>query len=74
MSESSDLLWRMEAIMASLDPLTRNVFLAHRLDDLPYGNIAAALDISIADVERRMAKAIYTLAKELDEAEKRPSR
>jgi RNA polymerase sigma-70 factor (ECF subfamily) len=64
-----DLLGQLELILASLDPLTRAIFLAHRVNELPYARIADEAGISIAEVEKRMAKAIHRIAQRLDEAD-----
>ncbi len=58
MSRAQGLLERIEAIVAAMDPVTREVFLLHRVDGWPYPRIAHALAIEIADVERRVADAI----------------
>jgi RNA polymerase sigma-70 factor (ECF subfamily) len=72
MTPPVELLRRIEAIVSSFEPLTREVFLAHRLDALPYDRIAQALNISIAEVESRIADAIYMIARRLDEMEAKP--
>ena len=56
---------RLEAIVLAMEPLTREVLLAHRLDNLPYPAIAKRWRISVAEVERRLADAMFTLDTEL---------
>jgi DNA-directed RNA polymerase specialized sigma24 family protein len=46
-----DLLW----------PLARRVFLMHRVDELPYGVIAIAVDVDVATVERCVADALLSV-------------
>ncbi len=46
----------------TLRPITRAVFLLHRIDDLDYAKIAWRFGIGVDAVERHMAKAIYVLA------------
>jgi len=52
------LLERMEAALLTLPRFTREVFLAHRLDDLSYRDIAARTGVSVRRVEREIARAI----------------
>jgi len=49
------------AIVIAMDPVTRNIFLRHRLDGWPYPRIAQAHRISVAEVEGHIAKAIAAL-------------
>lgn len=49
----------------ALGPLPRAVFLLHRLDDLPYGQIAARLSIEVPVVEACIASALVTIAQVL---------
>jgi RNA polymerase sigma-70 factor (ECF subfamily) len=61
-----DLLRRMEDAMRAMPKMQREIFLAHRLDDMSYGEIAERTGLTIRQVERHMAKAIYKLVKQLD--------
>ena len=61
-----DLLDRLETALARLPRATREVFLAHRLDRLSYTQIAARTGLSVAKVERHMARAIHRLSSALD--------
>jgi RNA polymerase sigma-70 factor (ECF subfamily) len=57
---------RYRAIVESLPPRTREVFLLHRMDELSYRAIAERLDIGVRTVEWHIAEAIVRIAKELD--------
>lgn len=59
-------LRRVEQAVRSLPRLQREVFLAHRLDNLSYSEIGQRTGRSVKQVERLMAKAIYKLVKQLD--------
>ncbi|MFN3387332.1 MAG: sigma-70 family RNA polymerase sigma factor [Allosphingosinicella sp.] len=61
-----DLLRRMEEAMLNMPKLQREIFLAHRLDDMSYEEIAERTGFTVRQVERHMAKAIYKLSKQLD--------
>ena len=52
---------RLERKLGRMDSVTREVFLLHRLDTLGYLEIAERLEIDVAEVERRMASAMYQL-------------
>lgn len=57
---------KLEQAVAALPRKQREIFLAHRLDDLSYGEIALALGLTELEVERQMASAIYKLCKQMD--------
>lgn len=59
--ESRDTLRRLEQAMLALKPKTRAIFLARRLDGLPYAKIAERTGLSVKGVEKQMAKAIATI-------------
>jgi len=61
MSRAQQLLERIEATVATMDPVTREVFLLHRVDGWPYPRIAHALGIDVAEVERHVAEAIIAI-------------
>jgi RNA polymerase sigma-70 factor (ECF subfamily) len=61
-----DLLRRIEGAMLNIPKLQREIFMAHRLDDMSYGEIAERTGLTVRRVERHMAKAIYKLSKQLD--------
>ncbi len=70
-SPNPDQRKRMEAIMRRMPRLTREIFLAHRLDDMPYDEIARRTGLTVRQVERHMACAILALVRGLD-GEPRP--
>ncbi len=59
-----DLLRRMEEAMRKLPRLQLDIFLAHRLDDLSYDEIARRSGLTVRQVERQLARAIYKLDKQ----------
>lgn len=71
LQKSELLLFRLERAMASMDKRSREIFLAHRLDDLPYEEIAARTGLSVARVEQHIADAILHLDRELTAMERR---
>ncbi|WP_420991992.1 RNA polymerase sigma factor [Cupriavidus sp. 30B13] len=58
---------RLEQCIASLPPRCRDVFVLHRLHDLPQHEVAERLCISRGMVARHMARAMATLAPLIDE-------
>ena len=60
-------LKKLERAMLKLPRSTREIFLAHRLDDMSYLEIADRTGLTIRQVERHMAKALYWVCKELDD-------
>lgn len=52
---------RIEAAIASLPPITREVFILHRFDDLGYERIARRLGLNLDEVTMHMAAAIRQL-------------
>ena len=64
--EARDRLRRVEAALALLKPKTRNIFLAHRLDGMTYGEIAERTGLSVKGVEKQMSKAIAQIGRALD--------
>jgi len=63
--EARDRLARIEAGLDRLKPLTRNVFLARRLDGYSYAEIAQQTGLSVRGVEKQMSRAIKQLARHL---------
>ncbi|BAT19320.1 MULTISPECIES: RNA polymerase sigma factor [Asaia] len=55
-------LRRVRTAFNALDPRTARIFLMHRLDDLTYSQIAAALSLSVSTIEKSMARALAHLA------------
>lgn len=58
---ASDDALDLETLRARLDRLTRAVFLLVRIDGLDYPAVAWRLRLSVADVERRLVRAICRL-------------
>lgn len=56
--EHRDTLRRLEAVMLRLNPKTREIFLAKRLDGMSYAEIAERTGLSVKGVEKHMSKAI----------------
>lgn len=59
--EARDLLNRLQSALMRLRPKTREIFLAHRVDGVSYGDIAKRMGISVKGVEWHMTKAIAHL-------------
>jgi RNA polymerase sigma-70 factor (ECF subfamily) len=53
--------------LARLDPVTRRCLLAQRLDGLTFPKIAERENMSVAAVEKRVARAVMFLTKWMDE-------
>ena len=68
MSDTPDpnLLRRLEEAMLNIPKLQREIFIAHRLDNMPYDEIARRTGLTVRQVERHIARALYKLAKQLD--------
>lgn len=62
-----ELLKKLEQAMLKLPRSTREIFLAHRLDHMSYQEIANCTGLTVGQVERQMAKAIYQVCSELDD-------
>ena len=60
-------LWRAERAVDRLPRMTRKVFLAIRVEELSYSQVAARFGITVADVEAHFAVALRMLAKHMDE-------
>jgi len=58
---TAEELARMEAALLTLPRLTREVFLAHRIGDLSYAEIADITGLGVRQVECRIADALYGL-------------
>ncbi len=63
-----DLLRRMKEAIMSLPKRQRDIFIAHRVHGMSYGEIGDRTGLTVRQVERQMAKAIYKLAKQMDGA------
>ena len=66
MSNDPELLRRLEDALANMPRKQREIFLAHRLDDMSYAEIARRTGLSVRQVERQMARALYKLCKQMD--------
>ena len=66
MDSYTQLRRKLEDAVARLPRRQRKIFRAHRFDDLSYAEIARLTGLSISEVEREMAKAIYQLMKQMD--------
>ncbi|WP_010160871.1 RNA polymerase sigma factor [Sphingomonas sp. PAMC 26617] len=62
----------MERALRALPRMTREVFLAHRLDGLDYIEIGRSAGLSPHHVERHMAQALCQLSRFLDGDERTP--
>jgi RNA polymerase sigma-70 factor (ECF subfamily) len=58
---------RAKTGMSRLDPVTRRCLLAQRLDGLTFPQIAERENMSVAAVEKRVARAVMFLTKWMDE-------
>ncbi len=56
----------MKEAILNLHRRQRTVFIAHRVHGMSYGDIAERTGLTVRQVERQMAKAIYKLAKQMD--------
>ncbi|MEG3125151.1 RNA polymerase sigma factor [Sphingomonas sp. GB1N7] len=62
----------MERAMRALPRLTREIFLAHRLDRLGYDEIGRIVGITPRQVERHVARAFHQLSRYLNGDERTP--
>lgn len=60
-------LWRAERAVDRMHGMDRKVFLAIRVGEMSYSQIAARFDISVADVEAHFAASLRILRKAMDE-------
>jgi RNA polymerase sigma-70 factor (ECF subfamily) len=61
MLEARDMLRRLQSAMQKLNPKTREIFMAHRIDGLTYAEIGERVGLSVKGVEWHMTKAIALL-------------
>ncbi|MBN8808259.1 MAG: hypothetical protein J0I47_08480 [Sphingomonas sp.] len=59
---TSAQLEAMQAALMARPRFTREVFLAHRIDDMSYDEIARRTGVSVRRVEREISRAIAALA------------
>lgn len=62
MVATTEQLEALQATLMSLPRSTREIFLAHRIDDLSYIEIARRTGFSVPQVEREISRAIYAIA------------
>lgn len=58
-------LSRLEAALIAMPRIQREIFLAVRLDGLPYEEIARRTGLTVKRVERHFARSLYKLSKQL---------
>lgn len=61
-AECDQQLRQAWAIVASLKPATRQVFMGHRVDGYSYAELARELGVSVSMIEKHMIRAIGALA------------
>ena len=66
--EARDMLRRIEAAITRLPDRTREIFMAHRFEDLTYNEIADRLGLSVKTVEKHISLALRELHGSLDTA------
>ena len=62
----ADFKRRLEAALAAMPRSQREIFLAHRVDELSYTEIARLRGMTVRQVERQMARAMYKLVKQME--------
>ncbi len=62
---------RMERAVRKLPRLQREIFLAARLDDMSYVEIAKRTGLSVREVEREIARALVSIARRMDRQPRR---
>lgn len=60
-ARTAALVAAMEKVVADMNPVTRDIFVLHRLDGLSYNRISRERGISVAEVERHIAAAVAAL-------------
>lgn len=64
--DDAEIRARLERAMRTVPRQTREVFLAHRLDDMSYSEIAECTGLSVREVERHMTRAITAIDRSLN--------
>lgn len=64
-----DELRRLQAVIETLPPQCRRVFLLRRVHDLSLNEIAGQMSLSVSTVEKHLAKAVLLVAKAMSEGE-----
>jgi RNA polymerase sigma factor (sigma-70 family) len=62
---------RLERAVGKLPRLQREIFLAARLDDMSYVEIAERTGLSVRQVERAIARALVSIARRMDRQSRR---
>lgn len=70
MNDDIDLA-RLERAVRKLRDIDRQVFLAHRLDDLTYETIAQCTGLTVVQVEEALSRALCTIDRELSRPPRR---
>ncbi len=70
----AEITERLEAGLVRMPKLRREIFLAIRLDDLSYAEIAERTGLSVEQVERHFAQSMLTLREALDRQPEVPRR
>lgn len=66
------ILARLERAVRRMPRLQRDIFLAIRLDDLSYPEIAERTGLSVREVERHFANSLVSIARALDRPRREP--
>jgi RNA polymerase sigma-70 factor (ECF subfamily) len=66
----SELLRCLEEAVGNLPRIQREIFMAHRLDEMTYEEIAARTGLSVRRVERHLARAISKVTKQVTRGRK----
>lgn len=64
-------LKRLERAVRMLPRLQREIFLAARLDDMDYVEIAERTGITVREVERHIARALLSIVRRMDKQPRR---
>ena len=67
--EARDMLRRIDAAILELPDRTREIFMAHRFEELTYPQIAARMGICVKTVEKHISLALRALHRNLGEGE-----
>jgi RNA polymerase sigma-70 factor (ECF subfamily) len=67
---SPERLARLEAIVLRMPRRTREIFIAHRVHDMSYAEIARRTGLTVRQVQRHMVRAILHLDRGLNREER----
>ncbi|WP_052223709.1 RNA polymerase sigma factor [Novosphingobium malaysiense] len=65
--EARDMLVRVDAALQTLPDRTREIFMAHRFEEMTYPEIAARMGVSVKTVEKHISLALRHLHRSLGE-------